>query len=725
MPAKCFEVFTSFYATTDSICFEVGMKLSSKVWRESAVEPKLNDDVTPINDCATDRISPSTEFLPGQTLDGRYQIISHLGKGGMGVVYRVNQIFLNKEFALKTIEQHFMTDIVIRRFQQEARTAFALDHPNIIAVNDFGVLDDQTPFLVMELVKGETLGERLKRTGCLTVEEAIPIFVQVCFGLAYAHECGVVHRDIKPNNIMLLSGMPLGAEGSIKILDFGIAKFIEREGGEIQALTRTGEIFGSPLYMSPEQCSGTSVDHRADVYSLGCVLFEALTGAPPCVGESALATMMKHQTEHVLTLKQASLGKDFPQAIEDIVATMLAKSPDHRYKNLGIVAHDLGALKRGESISHTASFHTRQQAKAKTISMASTLLLGIVVLLAAIAVTSGYRTEEARKADQERDNAIFQAEELKVKVAKLQEVLKAKNAVSRKPVKDGGEEYAIFQFPQGEDFGNFDSSVGVQPAASGEVRLAAMDKTTFHANKSFFQNPNNLTVFQPNDLVGLYLTNCIHEQRLASPIMHQIGTLTRLQELGLDQNDGINDGALGEISKLPNLKELSVSDTKIDGAALAQLPNLRQLTLLGFVHCKGASDLLKVLKHDRQLTELYLDKNPLSAGDYKAIGTISGLRILYVNTTGMHNADLSSLTALTKLEELQAKGCAAITADAIPALKIMAGNGLRKLSLSAASSDAYVIRKNLPGVVFEVKDADGDFQKDTDWGDLVRSDESK
>ena len=123
-----------------------------------------------------------SEFLPGQAIGGRYQVISILGKGGMGLVYRVNQIFLNKEFALKTIEKHLMSEIVIRRFQQEARTAFALDHPNIITVNDFGVLDDSTPFLVMELIKGETLGERLKRTGCLTVEEAIPIFVQVCFG---------------------------------------------------------------------------------------------------------------------------------------------------------------------------------------------------------------------------------------------------------------------------------------------------------------------------------------------------------------------------------------------------------------------------------------------------------------------------------------------------------------------------------------------------------------
>ncbi len=298
-----------------------------------------------------ENIGTTNEFQPGTALGGRYEVVSLLGRGGMGLVYRVKQIFVNKEFALKTIDKSLMSEIAVRRFQQEAQAAFSLKHPNIIAVNDFGVLDDQTPFLVMELLDGETLGERIERTGRLTLEQAIPIFVQICFALAYAHDCGVVHRDVKPNNIMLLNDLPPGAEGSIKILDFGIAKFTGREGGEIQALTRTGEIFGSPLYMSPEQCNGVIVDHRADVYSLGCVFYEALTGAPPFVGDNALSTMMKHQSEQALTLKQASLGSDFPQAIENIVATMLAKSPDSRYQNLGLLAHDLETVRRGGSVS--------------------------------------------------------------------------------------------------------------------------------------------------------------------------------------------------------------------------------------------------------------------------------------------------------------------------------------------------------------------------------------
>lgn len=294
------------------------------------------------------------EFQKDQLLGGRYRVLSVLGKGGMGVVYRVEQIFLSKEFALKTIDKRLMSDKTIRRFQHEARASFAVNHPNIISVNDFGLLDDDTPFLAMEIVTGETLAARLKRSGALSVAEAVPIFVQICFALAHAHSQGVVHRDIKPSNIMLLDNVPPGGEGSVKLLDFGIAKFTHNEASDVQELTRTGEVFGSPLYMSPEQCSGSKVDHRADVYSLGCVMFEALTGTPPFPGENALTTIIMHQSEPPPSLKEASLGEEFPPELERIVSTMLAKNPDDRFQNLGKLAHNLALLVRGEPLKLSA-----------------------------------------------------------------------------------------------------------------------------------------------------------------------------------------------------------------------------------------------------------------------------------------------------------------------------------------------------------------------------------
>ncbi|MBS1954222.1 MAG: serine/threonine protein kinase [Cyanobacteria bacterium SZAS-4] len=325
------------------------------------------------------------EFNPGHMLGGRYQVITCLGRGGMGIVYKVKQFFLDKELALKTISKQCLTEKSIRRFQQEAITTFAIDHPNVIMVNDFGLLDDDTPFLVMELIDGETLGDRLKVCSRLSVDEVIDLFIQVCFGMSYAHTKGIVHRDIKPNNIMLIHGMPLGTEGSVKVVDFGIAKYSAREGGEVQALTRTGEVFGSPLYMSPEQCQGETVDHRSDIYSLGCVMFEALTGTLPFIGENALLTMLKHQQDPTPTLREAT-GNTYPKSLEAIVAKMLAKQPGERYQSLGDVAMELNAIKTGGVVKAAVRQEQKKKKEEDIVSITKsnfvTLLCGVAVLTA-------------------------------------------------------------------------------------------------------------------------------------------------------------------------------------------------------------------------------------------------------------------------------------------------------------------------------------------------------
>ncbi len=305
----------------------------------------------------------------------------------MGVVYHVTQMFLNKELALKTIERRGMSDEMMRQFQKEARTAFAVKHPNVIAVDDFGLLDDQTPFLVMELIRGETLTEKLTRTTCLPISEAIPMFIQICNGLAYAHQLRVVHRDIKPSNIMILDDIATGTEGSVKIVDFGIATFAPED--EERSPSHTHEISGSPLYISPEQCSGGKVDHRADIYSLGCVIFEALTGTPPFIGDTALSTMIKHKSEVAPTLREASLGKTFPKELEHIVATMLAKSPEQRYQSISAVAKDLAATTSGDGIQKPIALPKMKRASSipKPLTLTRFIFFGAILLTTLMSAT--------------------------------------------------------------------------------------------------------------------------------------------------------------------------------------------------------------------------------------------------------------------------------------------------------------------------------------------------
>ncbi|MBC7999401.1 MAG: serine/threonine protein kinase, partial [Leptolyngbya sp.] len=259
----------------------------------------LTFDVTPLN-----KADVSNLHL-GDVVADRYKIVSVIGHGGMGSVFKVEQIYLRQVFALKTLTGQAFPDVAIRRFQKEAQAASRLAHPNLVRAHDFGLINQSQPFYIMDFIEGKNLSEYSKQKGILSVEEILQIFIPICFGLGYAHREGIIHRDIKPGNIMLDKPDNPDQNYVPKVVDFGIAKLAEVEGMESVALTRTGEIFGTPLYMSPEQCSGLKLDHRTDIYSLGCVMYEALTGAPPFHADTALALMLKHQSEIPQSLKEA------------------------------------------------------------------------------------------------------------------------------------------------------------------------------------------------------------------------------------------------------------------------------------------------------------------------------------------------------------------------------------------------------------------------------------
>lgn len=338
---------------------------------------------------------PATDqFEVGQIVAGKYEIISLLGRGGMGTVYRVRHILLSIEMALKTLDTKHLEDAnATKRFQTEAKAAFSLQHPNLVKVHDFGVLEDGRPFLVMDFVQGKTLQGMIKERGKLQLEEVGAIFAQLCFGLAHAHERQIVHRDIKPANIMIVDDTDLKREGSVKILDFGIAKIVNSDRNEMQALTQTGEIFGSPFYMSPEQCSGESIDQRCDIYSLGCVLFESLTGTPPLVSSNALRTMMLHVNEAAPTLKEAALGEEFPEDLEKMVAKMLAKNAGDRYPDISAVAQDLFRINSSIQTAETKSEQDRSNIKESArkdrqgvVTLTHSQLVGIVFAVMSVSI---------------------------------------------------------------------------------------------------------------------------------------------------------------------------------------------------------------------------------------------------------------------------------------------------------------------------------------------------
>ncbi len=265
--------------------------------------------------------------IPSALIAGRYQLIRIIGKGGMGTVYEAENVGIGRRVALKLLEAGYATDEILRkRFEREARTATAIQHPNVVEMLDSGIADPDSPFLVMELLQGETLRERLQREETLTTPEAAYIALQVLHALGNAHARGVVHRDLKPDNVFLVARA--GDRSFVKLLDFGISKIQSEHTGDLD-LTVTGSVMGTPRYMSPEQARGqTDLDHRVDVFCAGVLLYEMLVGRPPHEGENynALVASLIEQPAPAV----GELRVDAPEELAAVIDRALLRDREHR-----------------------------------------------------------------------------------------------------------------------------------------------------------------------------------------------------------------------------------------------------------------------------------------------------------------------------------------------------------------------------------------------------------
>lgn len=273
------------------------------------------------------------DSLIGTLFAEKYEIISLLGEGGMSKVYKARHKFMKRIVAVKLLHEDLTKDPLARaRFQQEAEAASALSHQNVVTVHDFGFTPSGQAFFVMDCLEGKSLGEILEERVTIPIANALDIFSQGCDGLDHAHRKGIVHRDIKPSNLVIIKQ----EDGSdlVKLVDFGIAKMLIPPDGEKQnKLTMAGEIFGTPAYMSPEQCSGAELDARSDIYSFGCLMYEALSGDPPLLGDTFVITVTKHITERPKSLAETASHAKVPPHIDQVILKCLEKSPDDRYSS--------------------------------------------------------------------------------------------------------------------------------------------------------------------------------------------------------------------------------------------------------------------------------------------------------------------------------------------------------------------------------------------------------
>ncbi len=276
--------------------------------------------------------------LVSRVFANRYEILRELAQGGMAEVYLARDRLLARNVALKALFPEFARDpSFVERFRREAQSAAALNHPNIVGIHDWGQ-EDGTYFIVMEYVEGRTLRDILRSEGPVEPRQASEIAAEIASALSFAHRAGVVHRDVKPGNVLITTS------GGVKVTDFGIARHGTSEG-----LTQTGSVMGTATYFSPEQAQGLPVDGRSDVYSLGVVLYEMVTGVAPFTGDSPVAVAYKHVRE--TPLPPSRRNADLPADLEQIILTAMAKDPDHRYQSADDMRADLLRFRRGRALS--------------------------------------------------------------------------------------------------------------------------------------------------------------------------------------------------------------------------------------------------------------------------------------------------------------------------------------------------------------------------------------
>ncbi len=286
---------------------------------------------------------PAPDPLIGQTVDGRYVMEGVLGQGGMGVVYRSKHVVLGKPLAIKVLKADVSKDQeIMQRFRQEAQSASAIGSQHIIDISDFGQLPDGSTYFVMELLDGQELTKAIEK-GPIPAERVVHIAKQLCDALGAAHERGIVHRDMKPDNVFLVKR---GKNPDfVKVLDFGIAKV----GGANSKLTRAGQVFGTPHYMSPEQCSGQQVDHRTDIYAMGVILYEMACGRVPFDADNLMGILTKHIYEQPIPPHTLPPPINVPAGLEAVILKCLAKQADARYQSMAEVRADLEAFEKGQT----------------------------------------------------------------------------------------------------------------------------------------------------------------------------------------------------------------------------------------------------------------------------------------------------------------------------------------------------------------------------------------
>jgi serine/threonine-protein kinase len=638
--------------------------------------------------------------IPRTPLKEKYEFISVLGAGGAGVIYKAKQQPLGRLVAVKMIHSHLMTPTAVKRFQQEATTIGRISHPNIISVYDFGISEENQPFMVMDYVEGTPLSDVLDQAGSLSVEETKQITRQLCDGLAHAHAKGILHRDLKPSNIMMVPSEH--GPDIAKILDFGLAKVIygEEDEGEREHLTKTGETVGTPAFMSPEQVMGKALNQTSDLYSLGCVMYHCLTGEPPFVGETKMETMLMHLNSKPEPINPSEGPALISPYLEMIIMKLLEKHPSNRFQSMlelkdAIESADKGlfltppkleipATTAVEEIEPSTPSSTTLPVPAVSPmnAMLSQLLtaralLVVLILIGLLAfplmISNIWISAYPTKSD---------------------EPVKKKKKSATKTIKPGDDPYQAQRFDDDAFKGRFDPDSATLSAyhdpyisdkaleiAEGNhhirnVELSQAHKITEKGIKHFrgcYILNMNLTKSNVHDAVGQWLLKMVGPEGMPSlvdlkmsqtpvtdKLIPTLRLLPNLAKLDLSINENItSEGAKGLANT--HIKELSLSATRVGDEGMDGIGTMTDLIKLDLSETEITNLGIKKLAKLDNLQELNLSDTRIGDEAIKTLVKLKSLAILHLRKTDITAACLPLIFKRDQISWLDISGCENIT----------------------------------------------------------------
>lgn len=690
----------------------------------------------------------------GDVVGDTYIVLRYIGRGAMGHVYHVCHKVLNGEYALKTLSGEEVDQVAWKRFKMEAQAIALMHHPNVIGIYNFGLHNGTLPYYAMDFLKGIDLERRIRTVGPLEITEAVKIFKEVCAGIEYAHGKGVIHRDIKPGNIFLLETP--GATGeTVKVVDFGMVKLTHDKSQHIQSLTGVGIAVGSPHYMSPEQCMGLAVDERSDVYSLGCSLFEALTGAFPFRGRNVTEIMMLHTEAEPFTLYRASGGKEFPPALEHIIATTLAKAASDRYQSAGQLGSELskflvpnlaisvaavnhiapeanaspGAKNVWESIEYAATMPVRSVASGSKKQSLALLIPVIAVLLSLlcyaylrsrqnalvphqtaklslqpVSTTKGQKVSDHKVTGGQagKDGTVGKKSDAPAKVKDdpypLNQIVTASLMLQRPfstITKEAGVDYRVFNFPTDVAIGLIATgSGGPAVRAVGQMKYPADELITLIPADVVERYPKCLKRFKPGDIYCVKLLNDHDDDEF----IEVISTIPGVQMLDFENCWDMTKKCLATLGKFDQLKVFRCPYSKFDGAMLPQAKCWDRLEVLELADFEKVTPMLKAIKGFKQLRKLTIKGTYLRDENFADLASLSKLEYLNLDGTYVSPKELKILSTMPSLTELDLcnSGIDASSSDTLKKFKILKELYIKSAKLKPGQFEK--LKENLHGI---------------------------